>query len=648
MTTSKREVISGVWLIWCGIGLNAVLSSLHVHWLICQTVLLFFFSVWSAANLNVELFLRSLFFTLADIFFKNFDVAGVSRIPERGPVIFACAPHANQFVDGIVAMRALSSRKIGFLVAAKTLRRKYVGAIAKALNGIGVERAQDLAKVGSGHIQSLRGTRMIGIGTTFTKNCAAGDSIVLFSSAKDGSITNKTVGRAVKIVKVITDVELIVREDKKTEAAMVKEGAYPFKVHPRIDQTQVFESVFRRLGEGGAVGIFPEGGSHDRLSLLPLKAGVSIMALGAMCANGGRPVTVVPVGINYFNGHRFRSRVFVDIGVPIVPTKKMVDAYRAGGTQKRSACNELLEHILKGLRAVTIQAPDFETLQTLRCMRKVYAPSNQIMNAEERFALMHSFASGYAKMGEDPRVQKLRKKIDNYRQLLIKHRVSDHRVASARSAEDVVDAVGASVELVYRIAQCIVFMIVVVPGYILSRPVFLLTRGISRRKAAEAKRRSTVKIAGRDVVATWKILVSLVVIPLAHVIYTVITYASFGSTAATAYFFFSPFVCLASILAAERGKEIASSIVPLFMCALKLESGSALYTERRNIQLAVRTTVKELGWDNPLPPALFRQFTSNGIRFDDDDDDFDDGRGDFPEQWFMSQEPVLRRRKRDD
>eukprot|EP00940_MAST-03C_sp_MAST-3C-sp2_P002174 g2174.t1 len=197
-----------------------------------------------------------------------------------------------------------------------------------------------------------------------------------------------------------------------------------------------------------------------------------------------------------------------------------------------------------------------------------------------------NIASGYAKMGDDPRVQKLRKKIDNYRQLLIKHRVSDHRVASARSAEDVVDAVGASVELVYRIVQCIVFMIVVVPGYILSRPVFLLTRGISRRKAAEAKRRSTVKIAGRDVVATWKILVSLVVIPLAHVIYTVITYASFGSTAATAYFFFSPFVCLASILAAERGKEIASSIVPLFMCALKLESGSALYTERRNIQLA--------------------------------------------------------------
>ncbi len=42
----------------------------------------------------------------------------------------------------------------------------------------------------------------------------------------------------------------------------------------------MYEAVFQKLGQGGIVGIFPEGGSHDRPDLLPIKAGISIMALG--------------------------------------------------------------------------------------------------------------------------------------------------------------------------------------------------------------------------------------------------------------------------------------------------------------------------------------------------------------------------------
>src|SRR5699024_7841818 len=55
-----------------------------------------------------------------------------------------------------------------------------------------------------------------------------------------------------------------------------------FKVAPHIDQSRMFEAVFEELSGGGCVGIFPEGGSHDRSNLLPLKAGAAIMALGAV------------------------------------------------------------------------------------------------------------------------------------------------------------------------------------------------------------------------------------------------------------------------------------------------------------------------------------------------------------------------------
>eukprot|EP00938_MAST-03A_sp_MAST-3A-sp1_P000317 g317.t1 len=170
MKSRNKELLSGVVLIWFGLGFNAVLSALKFHWLVCQIVLIVFFAVWASTNLDSSRFLRRFFSTLVEIFFRNFDVAGKARIPLEGGVIFACAPHANQFVDGLVVMRAVSPRKLGFLVAAKTMRRKYVGAMARALGGISVERAQDVAILGKGKIHKLNDTTLSGIGTQFTRD----------------------------------------------------------------------------------------------------------------------------------------------------------------------------------------------------------------------------------------------------------------------------------------------------------------------------------------------------------------------------------------------------------------------------------------------------------------------------------------------
>ncbi len=44
----------------------------------------------------------------------------------------------------------------------------------------------------------------------------------------------------------------------------------------------MYQQVWSGLNEGKCIGIFPEGGSHDQMDLLPLKAGICIMALGAL------------------------------------------------------------------------------------------------------------------------------------------------------------------------------------------------------------------------------------------------------------------------------------------------------------------------------------------------------------------------------
>ena len=59
----------------------------------------------------------------------------------------------------------------------------------------------------------------------------------------------------------------------------------------------MYAKVYKKLSDGGCIGIFPEGGSHDRTDLLPLKAGVALMALGAMAENASCQVQIVPVSL---------------------------------------------------------------------------------------------------------------------------------------------------------------------------------------------------------------------------------------------------------------------------------------------------------------------------------------------------------------
>lgn len=105
------------------------------------------------------------------------------------------------------------------------------------------------------------------------------------------------------------------------------------------------------------------GGSHDRSDLLPLKAGVSLMALGAMANNPDVKVKIVPVGLYYFHPHKFRSRAVVEFGHAMDVDEEMVELFKKGGPEKREAVSKLLNLIYDALKTVTIRAPDYETLQ---------------------------------------------------------------------------------------------------------------------------------------------------------------------------------------------------------------------------------------------------------------------------------------------
>ncbi|CAG8554727.1 11358_t:CDS:2 [Dentiscutata erythropus] len=535
------------------------------------------------------------FSIVLDVFFREIKPRGSHKVPRDGPVIFVAAPHANQFVDPLILMRHCK-RRVSFLIAKKSMQRKGIGTIARYLDAIPVVRPQDLAVPGIGRIQLLNRktepTRITGIGTEFTKQFQVGWQIGL---PKDRGSS--------EIIQIKSDTELIVKREfkdlKSLEMLTHPEGT-PFKCIPQVDQTSVYSIVSERLNAGHCVGIFPEGGSHDRSEILPLKAGVTIMALGAVAANPNLNLKIVPCGLNYFHAHSFRSRAVVEFGAPISINPDLVEKYKQGGSSKREACSKLLETIYNGLRAVTVNTPDYDTLMFIQAGRRLYRPAHRKLQISQIVELNRRFIAGYEHFKDEPRVQDIRKRIATYNQLLKYYGLKDHQVNTS--------AIGgprAAGLLLYRIMLLTTWSILGLPG-------------VSKKKAEEAVRISSVKIEGRDVLATWKLLVALVVTPLLYSFYTfIVVLVSFRKKWILKWKVFAPIATFCTLVTGsyvtirfvESGLDVYKSIRPLFLSLLPWTRPSIENLRAFREQLSDNLT----DLINELAPKIYPDFNVDRI-----------------------------------
>ncbi|KAG6334583.1 hypothetical protein ID866_4506 [Astraeus odoratus] len=456
---------------------------------------------------------------ITQIFFREIRPRGAFNIPRDGPVIFVGAPHNNQFLDPLLLILEVhreTRRRVQFLTAAKSLKRKAVGFFARQVDSIPVARAVDEARPGTGliYLSPDDPCSVLGDGTRFTQEFSPRMQIMLPKSV------NSVIG---EVLEVISDTELRIKREfasemgkgtarvreKLTEVQAEGKGGLPFKVLPFVDQQEMYRGVYQRLKEGGCIGIFPEGGSHDRTDLLPLKAGVSIMALGAMANDPNVKVKIVPVGLYYFHAHRFRSRAVVEFGTALDVPEELVQMFKQGGSSKREAVAKLLDLIYDGLKTVTIRAPDYDTLMLIQAARRLYKTPGQHLTLGQVVELNRRFLEGYTHFKDEPRVQKLKADVLKYNRLLRDLGLRDHQVPRAKKASWKTLSL-----LFYRLVLLMIWTVLALPGTILNGPMFVLASVLSRRKAEEALAASVVKVAGRDVLASWKILISLGVAPV--------------------------------------------------------------------------------------------------------------------------------------
>src|ERR1044072_8350327 len=141
---------------------------------------------------------------------------------------------------------------------------------------------------------------------------------------------------------------------------------------------ETFIAARKLLARGGTIGICPEGISHDKPGLQPIKTGAARISLAAVSTGEVRELKIVPAGLYYTSKTRFRSDALLYFGNPInvEPVKLEPD-----GTPPREAVRQLSSQIEKALREVILDAQHEEELQTTARAERIFSSASN--NGEE-------------------------------------------------------------------------------------------------------------------------------------------------------------------------------------------------------------------------------------------------------------------------
>lgn len=149
----------------------------------------------------------------------------------------------------------------------------------------------------------------------------------------------------------------------------------------RNDET--FRAAHEALAQGSAIGMFPEGISHDLPGLAPLKSGAARLALGA-ARQLGRDFPIIPVGLTFRGKERFRSEALALVGRRI-EWGDLIDGRHSPATTR-----QLTQRIADALREQTVElrgwadAPLVESAAAIHAAESDLAPRPADMLRLER------------------------------------------------------------------------------------------------------------------------------------------------------------------------------------------------------------------------------------------------------------------------
>lgn len=284
-------------------------------------------------------------------------------------------------------------------------------------------------------------------------------------------------------------------------------GAIP--VYRRQDEgsdlsknAETFARSHDLLGEGGALALFPEGGSHNQPALLPLKTGAARIVLESEKKYPGLGVRIIPIGLLFDSRETFRSRALIQVGQPIDPSPQV----EKSGTDPQGAVRDLTDRMDDGLKDVTLNYDTWEDARLIARAADLYRRRSPELPSRGRlsegFSFRKAFLQGYLNLRQShpEEVAAAARCVQEYDNLLRAFNLRDDQVGATYPPSPVLRFVART------FLRLLVHLPLAAIGTLLNYPVYRLVGTVVKRLNRQP-----------DQIATYKMMGALFLFPLSWI-----------------------------------------------------------------------------------------------------------------------------------
>ena len=345
---------------------------------------------------------------------------------------------------------------------------------------------------------------------------------------------------------------------------------------------ETFVAARKLLARGGTIGICPEGISHDKPGLQPIKTGAARISLAAVSTGEVSNLKIVPAGLYYTSKTRFRSDALLYFGVPIDVEPVTLEP---DGTPPRDAVRKLSSQIEKALRNVILDARHEEELQTTARAERIFTsePYEGVSDSlKDELRLQQRFIRAYSVLQarQPERLRKLELRMIRFEEELKQAGVDPEELSPPGSTQRVFASI---------VKRSILFLLMLGPatiGTITHYPAYKLGGFLATRLSRDSE----------DVISTVKIISAMLLFPLTWIVLTVLAYVYFGWIAAVLTLVVIPFSGYVAIVFFEELDKSVAGVRVLTFFLVRRRFFVRLLAERK----AIRNEIIALGKETPI------------------------------------------------
>ena len=446
----------------------------------------------------LKIFLRQ----ITGNYFRNIHVDHVENMPQEGPTILCCN-HSNQFMDAMLLI-SHCPRPLSFCFAASSFNKPIVGYLAKKINVIPVNRAEDLKINGRGKITMLSDIDIKGFGTKFISDANKNKNFKLGVHAL--LIMKKY---KLMVEKVLDEENIKVRSDPKTFELIKKEykdKQLNYQLIPKLDNSLMFKETIKKLMEGKAICIFPEGTSHDNTHLLKLKPGVAYIALEAMANYGVKNIKLISCGLSYFSRDEFRSDLILKFGIPIEIPESLANTFKVN---KKQAIDLLLKVVETQMKSIILTAPTYQEYMLIRMLRNLYVPNYMELPAEKSSDYARWISHIYNEKRDSNETKEIKAKVEKYMFSLEQLGIEDSDLMEISLNYSLLRK-----QFFFSLIIFLVNLIFLFPMLFISLPLLFWVHSTAEFERNKSVQKNPNKILGKDVVSSVKVVTFVKFLPL--------------------------------------------------------------------------------------------------------------------------------------